>query len=459
MASTKKELTLMTELDRNQTILGDSTFLGTDMYNTHLNNNVLVFGTPGAGKTRSIVKPNLLQMNSSYVVTDPKGNLYREFAPMLRAHGYKVQKLDFTDPLHSSTWNPLRYVRDELDLDSLARAITKSETGYSQDPFWGNSAQLLLKAIMALAIEECRDEQRTATFFEVIGIADTWSYEKRGNWDVHNRLEEFFEEVDRGIGWDSNCNPYERTPKPDSLAYKTWLRFRSIAGVETTSSCIVMQLWSTLEKLAGKEKAFLLSDQDPISLQSIGAEKTALFVVVSDMDRTMDFLVSIFYSQLFKELCEYADKYCCSTGNRLPVPVRIILDDFANQTTIENFDVLIAAVRSRDIWLMPICQSVAQLTERYGESASTIIGCCDTQVYLGVNDIATARELSQRANIPVSDVQSMPVGEELVFTRGHAPKRVNSYNLEEHPNYQYLDERSKYQYSSRRRLAYSSRKQ
>lgn len=154
----------------------------------------------------------------------------------------------------------------------------------------------------------------------------------------------------------------------------------------------------------------------------------------------MDFLVSLFYSQLFSELCKMADEHCSSTNNRLPVPVRVILDDFANQTRIEDFDIIIAAVRSRDIWLMPICQSVAQLTGLYGPSAATIIGCCDTQIYLGVNDIETARELGERSDLPVSEIQGMPIGEELVFTRGHKPERTRTFDLTSHPNYSHLKE-------------------
>lgn len=152
----------------------------------------------------------------------------------------------------------------------------------------------------------------------------------------------------------------------------------------------------------------------------------------------MDALVSVFYTQLFKELCRVADEECDYNDNRLPVPVRVIMDDFANQAAVPNFDSVIAAVRSRDIWLMPICQATSQLEQRYGAAAATIIGCCDTAVYIGVNDMGTARELSLRSNIPVGKIQSLPLGQALVFTRGTGCQRARSYELKGHPNYQAL---------------------
>ena len=427
--------------DLEGTILADGVSLGTDMRKTQLNNNVIVFGTPGGGKTEGIVKPNIMQMNSSYVVTDPKGNLLRECGAMLKEAGSDVVCLNFSDPAKSMTYNPFSYVRTEMDLDFLARSIVRAEGRTSADAFWPDSAELLLKALMAYCIEwnEQFRPRCVTTFSDVISVADAYGHEKLGDWDnVSNRLDERMEELFRGSYWRAKgeCEPGKRRPR--SVARDTWLRFRAVANAPTTVGCIVMELWGRLNRLSGKERERLFSDVDPVDIASLGKRRMALFVVVSDVDRSMDFMVSVFYAQLFKELCRVADRECCDNGNRLRVPVRVILDDFANQNVIDGFDAVIAAVRSRDIWLMPICQATAQLEERYGRAANTIIGCCDAVVYLGVNDMATARELGERADMPVSDIQRMPVGTALVFVRGREGKVAPRFDVQKHPNYRFL---------------------
>lgn len=426
--------------DLGGTILADGVVLGTDMHQTHLNNNVIVFGTPGGGKTESIVKPNIMQMNSSYVVTDPKGNLHRQLRPLLEEAGYQVCTLDFTSPESSMTFNPFRYVRSEQDLDFLARAIIRAEGRQSKDPFWDDAAELLLKSIMAYCTERARRERlSTVTFADVAKVADYYSYAPQGSWPgVHNALEECMEEVHRGLYWNSKGECIAGFKDKGSLARKTWLRFLAVTKAETTTSCIVMSMWGTLNRLTGAAKEHLFSNDDPVPIEMLGRRKIALFVVVSDTDRSMDFMVSVFYAQLFKELCRVADNECLSNGNRLFVPVRVILDDFANQAPIDNFETYIAAMRSRDIWLMPICQATSQLELRYGSAASTIIGCCDSVVYLGVNDMRTAAELAERADMPIADVQKLPIGTALVFVRGHEPQKAPRYDISQHPNHPFL---------------------
>lgn len=427
------------------TIHAEGISLGTDMYKTKLNNNVIVFGTPGGGKTEGVVKPNIMQMNSSYVVTDPKGNLYKQMSPMLKAAGYNVCCLDFTNPEASMTYNPFTYVNSEEDIDYLAKSIVFAEGRKSHDPFWDDAAELLLKAIMHFALEwnEHYKRREQTSFHDVITIADWYSYSPNGEWKgVSNLLEEAMEEIRRGLYWNKKGECKAGYKNPDSIACKTWNRFRTVTKAETTTACIIMEMWGTLNHLAGKNKERLFSNEDPVDLASLGKKKTALFVIVSDTDRSLDFMVSVFYGQLFKELCRVADQECAENNNRLLVPVRLILDDFANQAPISNFETYIAALRSRDIWLMPICQAVSQLEQRYGAAAETIIGCCDTAIYLGVNDMRTARELSERSNIPIEDIQQLPIGEALIFTRGQAPQSAHKYDLANHPNYKYLNRKS-----------------
>lgn len=309
--SSENQQTPLTDLD--ETILATGVTTGIDMHQTHLNNNVIVFGTPGGGKTESIVKPNIMQMNSSYVVTDPKGNLHRQLRPLLEGAGYQVCTLDFTDPAFSMTFNPFRYVRDELDLDFLARAIVRAEGRQSKDPFWDDAAELLLKAIMAYCTERARREHRTATFADVTSTADRYGYAPKGCWaGVHNQLEEAMEEVHRGLYWNSKGECVAGFKDPNSVARKTWMRFLAVTKAETTTSCIVMSMWNTLNRLSGVDKEHLFSNDDPVPIEELGQRKMALFVVVSDTDRSMDFMVSVFYAQLFKELCRFADRYCQS---------------------------------------------------------------------------------------------------------------------------------------------------
>lgn len=424
----------------SETILAKGVSLGTNMYETKLNNNVMVFGTPGGGKTEGVVKPNIMQMNSSYVVTDPKGNLLRECGHMLEEADYEVWCLNFTDPSHSMTYNPFAYVRTEADMDFLARAVIRAEGRMSSDPFWTDAAMLLLKALIAYCIEWNREKnpRHAPTFSDVIAIADLYSRKQFGDWNnVANRLDEMMEEWGMGKYWSPDGTLTEGRSHHSSVARNTWLRFCTVSGADTTKACIVMSMWATLSQLAGREKERLFSDDNPIDLGALGKRKIALFLVVSDVDRSMDFMVSVFYTQLFKELCRVADRECRNNDNRLRVPVRVILDDFANQNVIDDFDSVIAAVRSRDIWLMPICQATAQLEQRYGAAANTIIGCCDTVVYLGVNDMRTARELSERSDMPVSDIQKLPVGTAMVFMRGHEPCTAPRYNVADHPNFRY----------------------
>lgn len=427
--------------DLEGTILAKGVSLGTDMYETHLNNNVIVFGTPGSFKTEGIVKPNIMQMNSSYVVTDPKGNLFQQMAPMLSEAGYHIACLDFTNPRRSMTYNPFVYADTEEDLDFIVHAIVHAEGRCSKDPFWDDVSELLLKAIIYYCVEKNRNERhKAATFRDVLEVADSYNYRPYGGWEsCNNRLDERMEEIRRGIYWEPDGTCKRGYKDSGSMAVKTWQRFRACSRAETTTACAVLEMWAVLNKLGGENKEYLFSNKELIDLCTIGKHKTAVFVIVSDTDRSMDFMVSIFYAQLFKMLCYVADHDCAENHNRLDVPVRVILDDFANQARIEGFDTYMAALRSRDIWLMPICQATAQLEERYGCASNTIIGCCDTVVYTGVNDMKTARELSERADIPLAEIQRLPLETAMVFTRGSAAKFVPHYDIKEHPNYECLN--------------------
>lgn len=423
------------------TILAEGLTVGTDMYETQLNNNVAVFGTPGGGKTQGFVKPNIMQMNSNYVVTDPKGNLCDELRPMLEAAGYKVLRLDLVNPLRSNGYNPFRYLRNDKDIDFFVEAIISSGGRFLRDPFWDDTTAVLLKAIIGL----CRAERKMQgvsedlTMREVIDALDMAFIGSSGRYPgSKNALDDRFEVLVTGVKWQDG-KPVQIHEGCHGEEYRTWKRFKQLAPADTTMACVYMEAAGKLTHLTNAGVLSILdAESDPIFFWEMGYCKIALFVVVSDTDRSLDFLTSIFYTQLFKELCRIADNDVPGGDHRLPIPMRVILDDFANQAPIPDFDSLIAAVRSRDIWINVICQANAQLEARYEAAAQTIIGCCDTVMYLGVNDMKTARELSERSDLPVSEIQSLPIGETMIFRRGSACQVLPRYNLESHCNKAWL---------------------
>lgn len=422
------------------TIIAKGITQGTDMFKTHINNNVILFGTPGGGKTRGFVEPNIMQMNSSYVVTDPKGNLVKKYGPMLSRAGYKVQCLDLVNPEKSANFNPLDYVASDEDIQRFVTALMTSGDGEQRvkgDAFWEMAPQVLLKAVIrfCLALGEFTMER---VFHWLFRALEPPRHAQTSRPAGHTSL------LDEIItAWASGGSVREegivgtrgmREQRAEVLS--AWRNYTCVCQADVTNGGILMELTARTDRLQNSGLARVLNgDDDPLDIAGLGRRRTAIFVVVSDTDRSLDFLVSLFYSQLFHELCRIADNECDDNDNRLPVPVRVIMDDFANQAQIPDFETIIAAVRSRDIWLTPVCQATSQLRQRYGCAAETIIGCCDTAIYLGVNDMGTAQELSLRSNIPVDEIQALPIGEALVFTRGQGCRRADAYQPEEHPNW------------------------
>ena len=423
------------------TILADGLVVGTDMHKTQLNNNVAVFGTPGGGKTQGFVKPNIMQMNSNYVVTDPKGNLCDEMRPMLEAAGYKVMRLDLVDPSRSNGYNPFEYLRGDEDVDFFVEAIIESTGRFSRDPFWDDTTAVLLKALIGL----CREDRKARgiggalTMRDIIDALDLAFIGPCGKYPgSKSALDDRFSVLESGVEWQGG-KPVQVYEGRYGDACRTWQRFKQLAPADNTTACVYMEAAGKLTHLANAGVLSILDGgDDSISFWKMGYFKVALFVVVSDTDRSLDFLTSIFYTQLFKELCRIADAGAPGAAHRLPIPMRVILDDFANQAPIPSFDSVIAAVRSRDIWINVICQANAQLEARYGAAAQTIIGCCDTVMYLGVNDMQTARELSARSDLPVSEIQSLPIGEAMIFRRGSACRVLPRYDPSMHCNKAFL---------------------
>ena len=390
-------------------ILGKNQYYSLDTYKTQLNNNVLVVGASGCGKTRTIAVPNLLQATGSYIVSDPKGNLYNKYGKYLKEKGYVVKKLDFTDPVHSAHYNFFEYIHDVQDVAKVAHMlIYQGKERHHGDPFWDESSQLLLQAAMAFLVEQeyCRDQN-------LHGILKLLSF-LEGEGDLtgkKTKLDLIMEKIEE--------------KSPNSYAINAYKRVR-VSADRTLRSILI----STFARLGLFDTPALneMLSKDDINITSIGRRETALFVVVSDTDRSMDVLADLFFTQAMNELCLFADKQCIN--NCLPVPVRFILDDFATNCRIGQFPRMIASIRSRGISTMLMVQTEAQLEEGYGEDARTIICNCDTYVYMGGNDVGTAKAVSERCDIPMKKILNMPVGTNWIFRRGEEPVNSRNYELE-----------------------------
>lgn len=397
-------------MDKNMMILGQNQYYSLDCYKTQLNNNVLVVGTSGAGKTRSIVTPNLLQATGSYVVSDPKGTLYTKYKSRLENEGYVVKKLDFTEPEKSAHYNFFKYIRNTQDIVKISHMlIHQKKSGGHMDPFWDEASQLLIQAMIAYLREATPvKDHNLASIQRLVSMCQL-----EGDMDFGKTP------LDEMIMSHGKKNP-------ESYALSAYTKFR-VAASKTLRS-ILITINARLGSYDTPELGMMMK-KDDIDITSIGQRKTALFVVVSDTDRSLDGLVNIFFSQAMNELCRYADKEC--EDGRLPIPVRFILDDFATNCKIEEFPRMVASIRSRGISTMLLIQSEAQLKEGYGADDKTIIGNCDTYVYLGGNDVDTAKSVAERCDVPLRKILNMPVGTNWIFRRGQEPVNGKNFNLEE----------------------------
>ena len=395
-------------------ILAEGCCFDMDCYKTKVNNNVLIVGTSGAGKTRSIVTPNILQASGSYVISDPKGVLYKKYAGYLRKKGYQVKKLNFTDPGQgeNASYNFFRYIRNDQDIIKIANMLVHvtnvDDRGRSIDPFWDDSTELLLVALIHYlyyyTTEECQNLKnllRLAQACNIVGYRE----------DEKNPLDCIFEEVEEN--------------NADDFGVACYNRFRQAA--DKTLKSIPITLFSKLAVFDTPQLRRMFAE-DTVRIDEIGKCKTAVFVIVSDTDRSMDRIANIFFSQAMNELCYIADDM---PGHRLPINVRFILDDFATNVQIAEFPRMISSIRSRGISAMLIIQSESQLSGAYREDGRTIISNCDTYVYLGGNDVETAQSVAKRADINLRQILYMPIGECWVFRRGQWPVKTRIIDLDE----------------------------
>ena len=339
------------------------------------NKNILVIGGSGSGKTRFFVKPNLMQMHSSYVVTDPKGTVLVECGKMLKRGKYKIKVLNTINFAKSMHYNPFAYLRSEKDILKLVNTIivnTKGEGQQSGEDFWIKAEKLYYTALIAYIWYEAPEEEQN--FAMLIDLSDA-SEAREDDENFKNAVDLLFEELE--------------AENPNHFAVRQYKKYKLAAG--KTAKSILISCGARLAPFDIKELRDLM-EYDELELDTLGEQKTALFVIISDTDATFNFVVSIMYSQLFNLLCDKADDVY---NGRLPVHVRCLLDEFSNIGQIPQFEKLIATIRSREISASIILQSKSQLKAIYKDNADTIEGNCDTTLFLGGKEKTTLKEMAE----------------------------------------------------------------
>ena len=365
------------------------------------NKNVLVVGGSGSGKTRFWLKPNLLQCHSSYVVTDPKGTIIIECGKMLSDAGYKIKVLNTINFKKSMRYNPFHYIRSEKDILKLVNTIianTKGDGEKSGEDFWIKAERLLYCALIGyIWYEAPEEEQNFSTLLEFINASEA----REDDEEFKNPVDELFEELEQ--------------KKPEHFAVRQYKKYKLAAG--KTAKSILISCGARLAPFDIAELRDLMA-YDEMELDLLGDRRTALFVIISDTDDTFNFVVSIMYTQLFNLLCDRADDQC---GGQLKYHVRLLLDEFANIGLIPKFDKLIATIRSREISASIILQSQSQLKTIYKDAAETIIGNCDTMLFLGGKESSTLKEISETLGKETIDLYNTS------DTRGQSPSFGTTY--------------------------------
>ena len=417
------------------------------------NKNILVIGGSGSGKTRFFVKPNLMQMHSSYVVTDPKGTVLIECGKLLQRGGYKIKVLNTINFKKSMKYNPFAYLRSEKDILKLVNTIianTKGEGEKSSEDFWTKAEKLYYTALIGYIWYEAPDEEKNfTTLLEMINASEA----REDDEDFQNPVDLMFERLEE--------------KDPEHFAVKQYKKYKLAAG--KTAKSILISCGARLAPFDIKELRDLM-ETDEMELDTIGDRKTALFVIISDTDDTFNFVVSILYTQLFNLLCDKADD---EYGGRLPVHVRCLLDEFANIGQIPKFEKLIATIRSREISASIILQSQSQLKAIYKDNADTIVGNCDTTLFLGGKEKTTLKEISEilgketidsfntsetrgrelshglnyqklgKELMTQDEIAVMDGGKCILQLRGVRPFFSDKFDITKHPNYKYLSDADK----------------
>lgn len=417
------------------------------------NKNILVVGGSGSGKTRFFLKPNLMQMHSSYVVTDPKGTVLVECGKMLEKNEYDIKVLNTINFKKSMHYNPFAYLRSEKDILKLVQTIianTKGEGEKSSEDFWVKAERLYYTALIGyLYYEAPEEEQNFETLLAFIDASEVREEDE----NFKNAVDYIFDALEK--------------EKPNHFAVKQYRKYKLAAG--KTAKSILISCGARLAPFDIEELKNLM-EYDEMGLDTIGDKKTALFIIISDTDDTFNFVVAMMYTQLFNLLCDKADDVY---GGRLPVHVRCLLDEFSNIGQIPKFEKLIATIRSREISASIILQAKSQLKAIYKDNADTITGNCDSELFLGGKEGTTIKELSEnlgketidlyntsetRSNQKSFGLNYQKLGKELMSRdelkvmdggkcileiRGARPFYSDKFDITKHKNYKMLSDYNK----------------
>ena len=416
---------------------------------TARNKNVLVVGGSGSGKTRFFIKPNLMQLHSSYVVTDPKGSIAVECGKLMLRNGYKVKIFNSINFKKSHHYNPFAYIHSEKDILKLVTTLianTKGD-GKSGDDFWQKAETLLYTALIGyIHYEAPEEEQNFATLIEFINAMEV----REDDETFENNVDLAFKEL--------------ASREPNHFAVRQYKKYKVAAG--KTAKSINISCGARLAPFDIQELREITM-YDELELDTLGDRKTALFLIMSDTDSTFNFLISMIYSQLFNLLCEKADDVY---GGRLPVHVRCLIDECANIGQIPNLEKLMATIRSREISACLVLQAQSQLKALYKDNADTIIGNCDSSIFLGGKEPGTLKELNQALGketidtfntgesrgrevshslnyqklgkdlATIDELAVLDGGKCILQLRGVRPFLSDKYDITKHPNYKYLSD-------------------
>ena len=416
---------------------------------TARNKNVLVVGGSGSGKTRFFIKPNLMQLHSSYVVTDPKGSIAVECGKLMLRNGYKVKIFNSINFKKSHHYNPFAYIHSEKDILKLVTTLianTKGD-GKSGDDFWQKAETLLYTALIGyIHYEAPEEEQNFATLIEFINAMEV----REDDETFENNVDLAFKEL--------------ASREPNHFAVRQYKKYKLAAG--KTAKSINISCGARLAPFDIQELREITM-YDELELDTLGDRKTALFLIMSDTDSTFNFLISMIYSQLFNLLCEKADDVY---GGRLPVHVRCLIDECANIGQIPNLEKLMATIRSREISACLVLQAQSQLKALYKDNADTIIGNCDSSIFLGGKEPGTLKELNQALGketidtfntgesrgrevshslnyqklgkdlATIDELAVLDGGKCILQLRGVRPFLSDKYDITRHPNYKYLSD-------------------
>lgn len=406
----------------DQMILGENAIYSTDCSKTGINNNVLVCGSSGCGKTMSVSEPRLLETyRSSLIVAVTKRGMVNKYRPLFEKRGYIVEDLNFIHPAESNIgYDPLQYINSHSDITFLAESIVKSNPRKDQstaDPYWDEAAVSLLSAETAYILMK----KEEPTFSDVLGFHDGIVLKERGG--------QIATSVDQEFGSLEDENP-------NCFVVSCWKSFRLLPY--RTASCVFGALNTAIDKIFTPELRKMMSVRKKIDFKQLADKRTVLFVSMSAVNPVLHRFTNMFYAQAFKSLFEYAESL---PDGRLRIPVHVLCDDFATGGRILNFPEYISIFREKQISVTLLVQSESQLESMYGHSgATTIINNCDTYLYMGGMDLKTGYSISERLNVPLEDILYMPVGQEYIFRRGQRPVTTTRYDILRNQTYQKITE-------------------